>query len=501
MSRFAIFLTFALIQVVVSWAQEPMFRSYPRPVKTKAIEELLDSRAKLSPLLANQVDLPEAVDNSKLIYFPPVLMQQGGSCAQASGIGYMFTYEINRLLGRDAKIGDNRFSYAFTWNFLNDGEDQGGFVEQGLYIAQQYGVMTDADFGSFNSPSFRWASGFEKYLNAMRYRADEILTIEAGSEQGIKLLKRYLYDACDGSSHGGIVTYASCSSDWTINNAYKGPSSTGYHSLLTKLASEGSHALTIVGYDDLVEYTSPDGELQKGAFIVCNTWGSGMHDNGRFYLPYYFFLHHESVPKGGYLDTNCTAVRVYTHDPKVVARVNMTYSSRDDINITCGFAMGRSATSASNSGSFGIFKNQGGDYKLAGLYTAVTDFEFAVDYTRKFTDIEKQNPARYFLNIMCYKHGSKQGDGKVNSLSIVDYRYVTPKVYNCSIPKEGIPLETGRNVFIVNTVPRFVMSASRCRLKVDNATTYIVRTADNKYKKLLFSKNPDGTINLKYEEI
>ena len=37
----------------------------------------------------NAFALPSFVDNTKLMYFPPLVDQKGGSCAQASGIGYM----------------------------------------------------------------------------------------------------------------------------------------------------------------------------------------------------------------------------------------------------------------------------------------------------------------------------------------------------------------------------------------------------------------------------
>ena len=53
-------------------------------------------------VLRAQESIPASVDNSKLKYFPPLINQIGGSCAQASYIGYMFTYEMNRLLDRDA---------------------------------------------------------------------------------------------------------------------------------------------------------------------------------------------------------------------------------------------------------------------------------------------------------------------------------------------------------------------------------------------------------------
>ena len=73
-----------------------------------------------------QESMPAGVDNSKLKYFPPLINQIGGSCAQASYIGYMFTYEMNRLLDRDASASkDYQFSYLYTWNFINDGKDEG----------------------------------------------------------------------------------------------------------------------------------------------------------------------------------------------------------------------------------------------------------------------------------------------------------------------------------------------------------------------------------------
>ena len=74
--------------------------------------------------------LPSAVDNSKSTAFPAIISQKGGSGAQALGIVYMFIYEINRLLKRNASDSDNNsFAYLLTWNFVNGDGDNGGFVE------------------------------------------------------------------------------------------------------------------------------------------------------------------------------------------------------------------------------------------------------------------------------------------------------------------------------------------------------------------------------------
>lgn len=61
-----------------------------------------------------QESMPAGVDNSKLKYFPPLINQIGGSCAQASYIGYMFTYEMNRLLDRDASASKDYQSAICT---------------------------------------------------------------------------------------------------------------------------------------------------------------------------------------------------------------------------------------------------------------------------------------------------------------------------------------------------------------------------------------------------
>ena len=147
-------------------------RTYEVPKLTDEVRAIRAAAASWTPSKPLEGTLPASVDNSKLKYFPKVFEQKGGSCAQSSGIRYLFTYEMNRLLDRDAQASDaNTFSYFYTWNFLNDGIDQGGFAEQGLNIARQQGAMSLADFPDPSSYfSFKWASGYDKYTRAMQNR-------------------------------------------------------------------------------------------------------------------------------------------------------------------------------------------------------------------------------------------------------------------------------------------------------------------------------------------
>ena len=78
-------------------------RTYEVPKLTDEVRAIRAAAASWAPLKPLEGSLPASVDNSKLKYFPKVFDQKGGSCAQSSGIRYLFTYEMNRLLDRDAQ--------------------------------------------------------------------------------------------------------------------------------------------------------------------------------------------------------------------------------------------------------------------------------------------------------------------------------------------------------------------------------------------------------------
>ena len=135
---------YLLYAILLSWDMGAQAQSQESALKD-VMGGPLRTRA-FAPTARAAVEMPEAVDNSTLPYFPPVIDQRGNSCAQASGIGYLYTYEVNRMLDRNALDSPaNRFAYQFSWNMVNGGEDEGGFVQEGLQLAQRYGIMTEAD--------------------------------------------------------------------------------------------------------------------------------------------------------------------------------------------------------------------------------------------------------------------------------------------------------------------------------------------------------------------
>lgn len=443
--------------------------------------------------------LPPYVDNSTSEHFPPVISQQGGSCAQAAGVGYMFTYEMNRALNRNASLSaDNRFSYLYTWNYVNEGIDSGGFVTLGLTILKMYGGMTESDFGTNVATSaFQWASGYDKYLNAMRYRVDEIITFDAKTYDDLEIIKSYLHQKGDGISSGGVVTFSMYSSGWGMNNLYDGASNSGYKSILTSLASTGAHAITIAGYDDDVVSTNADGEERKGAFIVVNSWGSYMHDRGRFYIPYYLFVEREENQMESVLSTTMTGISVTTHQPTVVMKVQMSYSSRNDIQIQYGITDKYTSTTPLNKQTLSIMRNQGGDHPLLGEYSNDDDeLEFAVDFTPLISG--ESNPPKYLFNVIKAQNGNEYGDGRVTGISILDYRQVplTPIEYSYKGELYNA-LTLGENYF---TIMPYAVSASRYQYNNNTISTYNLRLADGGYSKIEIdpTEYKNGVIKVRY---
>ncbi|MBR1448732.1 MAG: C1 family peptidase [Prevotella sp.] len=446
------------------------------------------SKVPFRTTIKTDIELPASVDNSTLKYFPPIINQSGGSCAQAAGIAYMLTYEVNRLLDRDASASaDNRLSYMFAWNMLNDGEDQGGFVSQGLQLARQYGIMTEQDYGYLRM--FKWVNGYEKYVRAMRHRVATIYTYD----DSVSLMKRYLYDKGDGSATGGVLTFSGQSQGWDIEN-YQGPSETGYHALLTSLATGGSHAMTIVGYDDRVTYTDHHGQRHDGAFIVVNSWGDDWQDRGHFYLPYDFFR--DPTVSSLVLSNTVEGCTVRIHEPQVVLRLTIDYSSRDDLSFSTGLSTQVTTNRPLQMRTSNAFRNQGGDLPMQG-YMLPGEIELAIDLTEQMDSTKDY--AQYWLDIVRGYRGKQKGEGRLVSLSVVDLRTPVAKEYPC---RNALPqaLTDGDNYFRIPLQPRYTLPASPYRYDQGD-DTFLLRTTDGHPSKVQFENvnEQNQTITIRYE--
>lgn len=423
--------------------------------------------------------LPPSVDLTKSKYFPPLIDQQGASCAQAAGIGYLFTYEVNRLRDTDAAASSaNRYSYLYAWNMINDGEDQGDFVSQGLFLAQRTGIMTEADYGTSGRYDFKWVSGYDKYYRGMDYRTKRIVTFTDSVEQ----MKQWLADHGDGSRTGGLLCISAYARGWKFINTYNGPSITGYHCLLTDLGTDGAHALTIAGYDDRISYTDQQGVQRTGAFIVVNTWGNLFGDNGRFYLPYHFFR--DKQRNKARLGETVTATEVQQHTPTHVIRLTIDFTSRDDLEFRIATNLDHNAQGQPDEHGTMAFRHAGGDHPMRGTQDGSL-IEIAID----ITDIvpKGSKPETFYLNVIKGFAGKQKGNGKVVEAELTDYTKDIPTTIPC-ITQMPVILNDGTNHLLFRAVESVRTTASPYTYTTaDGKQTdraFRIRTADGKRGKM-----------------
>ena len=125
--------------------------------------------------------------------------------------------------------------------------------------------------------SFKWASGYDKVqFRAMqnRVKRDHLVRSDlAGGHRPRPPLS--LTTPATAAPTAASLSYSALATGWTFDSNYSGPSETGYTYMLTKLATDGAHAMTIVGYDDTVEALPPKTpRITKEPSIVVNSYGT-----------------------------------------------------------------------------------------------------------------------------------------------------------------------------------------------------------------------------------
>lgn len=380
--------------------------------------------------------LPEFIDNSNTKYFPPIFSQKGNSCAQASAIRYIFSYEINALRDKSAETNDNVYSSHFTWHFLNHGTDMGSFYWDGLEILKDAGVPSLKEFNDEYVGLFRWMNGYNLYYSAMHNRVDKYFKIVSDTDAGIRQMKEYLFNRSGDSRQGGLLVFAAMVQGWELMEDYIGPSNSGYQCLLKKCARGGPHAMTIVGYDDAVKYDENDDgaidEGERGAFICVNSWGNSWGANGRFYIPYSLFkkdLRDGGVGNGS---KDVYGFSVKNVDPLLTFKVKIKHSSRDDFKIRVGMTNNENASEPTYTKVLKAFNHHGGNHPF-GLEYVTKELEIGVDASDLLKHI-KGDKQSFFFELIPGKsfadpEGKNKGEGEILECSLIDYRKDKPIEY------------------------------------------------------------------------
>ena len=420
---------------------------------------------------------PDHVNNAATMYFPPIISQEGGSCGSASRIAYMFTHELNSFRHTNASLPENMYPTHFVWllTYGNSGKDQ--FVQHvGVPSVKTYGGRgNSALFGykEWDSQDFGWMTGYEKWHEAMfnRMLPPRNLPMGVGTEEGRNMLKNWLWNhngdtdfACGGIAGIGVASAAAQGGiPRTDANVAAGVVGQSY---VRWWGTSVDHALTVVGYDDRIEFdldgNGKAGEKEKdevGAWIIANSWG-GWANNGLIYCPYAYGFPAHSVTKeggkevrkqsGGWWQPELYYVRK-NYRPLRTIKVKMDYSHRSEMLLTVGVATDPNATRPEKTIDLHHFRWAGdghnGDMNPAPAVPMLgrwadgklhdEPMEFGYDLTDLCEGLDHSKPLKFFFNVDARtksKVASRaKGSGHIYNVSIIDYEF----------DKEGVetPLE------------------------------------------------------------
>jgi len=414
------------------------------------------------PASYQKSELPLVVDNSLNKYFRPIFNQDDGSCGQASGIGYHFTYAIDFARGIAANTTQTQYPTHFTYNFLNGGADNGSFYFDGWEIINANGCPNVDTYGGMSSNLTSWMSGYSSYYEAMKNRVFEVFTIDVSTAQGLETLKAWMNDQLNGSSVGGLANFSGgVSGNFTLQTLPIGTPEQGA-SVITYWDSEVNHAMTFVGYNDTICYDfNGDGlytnnkdidgngvldlrDFEVGGLIMVNSWGTTWGDLGKAYVPYKLLA--EPKTNGGIGSSIVHVIRakaVYT--PKLTVKATITHTSRQKLRITAGVSSNPNATKPDYTLQVPIYNFQGGDhYMLGGTTESDKTIELGLDVTPLLSEINSGEEAKFFL-VVEEKDQVGAASGTIVTFSVIDY---TNGQLETICSQTNIPIENNDTTFL-----------------------------------------------------
>lgn len=271
---------------------------------TESEDELNEFAAQFEP--DNQIEpfattsLPSSVDLSDSPCFPPIGNQGSiGSCTAWASTYYQYSYEVNKL--NNVTSTDDRVIYSpkWTYNNINSGVDNGSSFTNAYTLLKNQGAVTLNEFPYYSSgydlqdlPTYDGA--IEDMRNALNTRLSFYGTytisgngtvITSNKDSDLNQVKTAL-------NNGKVLTFQTYN-DFNYKKGTGNWSNTKLVYRCYDAPNSGSHAMTIVGYDDNVTCDiNGNGTIEageKGAFKVINSWGttnSGANNSGILWVMY-----------------------------------------------------------------------------------------------------------------------------------------------------------------------------------------------------------------------
>ena len=386
--------------------------------------------------------LPAVVDNSAQPYMRQVFQQTGLCCGQAAGIGYNFTYEMDRERDVPANTNDYLYPTHFTYNWMH-----GGFGYYGVSYLHSFQILKHC--GNVNVTEYggtlsyggaeRWMSGYDDYYSGMSNRINNIFQINVGTVEGLDVFKHWINDHLEGAAVGGVGSFYSQYTS-VSNTLPAGTPEEGKY-VLTAFGGYANHAQTIVGYNDSIrwdynndgQYTNHidingDGEVNMkdweiGGFKMVQSYGGAptWGDQGYCYMMYKTVG--DKIGDGGIWNHCVHVLDVKENcEPQATMKVTLTHDSRDKIKVVAGVSNNINGISPQYILEYPIFNYQSGDQYMQGGWSPPGNktIEFGLDISPLLSEINLGQDVKFFLQVYEYDPGA-EGTGQINSFSVIDY--------------------------------------------------------------------------------
>jgi hypothetical protein len=287
-----------------------------------------------------KADLPDSVDNSTEIWFPPIGNQDGeGSCTAWATTYYLKTFQeaqerdldLSKCLWEGGYYGypsvafqDQVFSPDFIYHLINGGRDHGSWFWDAIDTMEGIGAASWANMPYDPRDSSTWPAE-AAWRQAPLYRNEAYFLLplvnpekpeDLEDDSWINDLKSLL--AGENLAVIGVDAnlYSTLSEvDLWTSNTYVYPSV--------------NHANTIVGYDkDFGPYTENNVAGKYGAFKVANSWGVGGWEK----VPDGFYWITPLALKQWVKNAHCYE-NIVGYEPKMIAVFEIDHSRRGDCKI------------------------------------------------------------------------------------------------------------------------------------------------------------------------
>ncbi|MBE0640264.1 MAG: T9SS type A sorting domain-containing protein [Bacteroidales bacterium] len=418
------------------------------------------------PQATRNRDLPVNVDNSLLPYFRPIFNQSSLECGQAAGVGYLFTYEMDRLRNLPANVPENQYPTHFVFNWSNNGAGNAAAFFDSWNIIKEVGTPNVTDYGGgLNTGGVaRWMNGYDLYYRAMKNRLWDFYKIPLNNPSDLEVLKHWIDNHGEGEENGGVaVFYASYMG---VNQTLPPGTPEAGKYVLTILGNYANHALTVVGYHDSIRYDiNNDGQYTNhldinndgnvdildweiGGVKLANSYSATSWGNQGFaYLMYSALC--RPLHLGGVWNRSVHVIngKESTY-PQLTFKAKVTHNVRNLLKVMVGIANGFDATEPEYIVEYPILNYQGGNfYMQGGSSEADKTLEFGLDITQLLKYVESGQDATFFFMVN-EKDPSNNGTGMINNLSLMDY---TDGLIEIPCNQSNVPLvENGLTTLKIN---------------------------------------------------